>query len=54
LNIEGKNGINVTKSENTYTVSYTGGGDRGTTVAAEYNGAFKIVLINSSTIQIVD
>ena len=55
LNIEGKNGINVTKSENTYTVSYTGGGgDPGTTVAAEYNGAFKIVLINSSTIQIVD
>lgn len=54
LNIEGQNGINVTKSENTYTVSYTGGGGSGTTEATEYNGAFKIVLINSSTIQIVD
>lgn len=53
LNIEGQNGINVTKSENTYTVSYTGGGGSGTT-AAQYNGAFKIVLLNSSTIQIVD
>lgn len=42
LNIEGQNGINVTKSENTYTVSYTGsGGEPGTTVA-EYNGPFKI------------
>lgn len=51
LNIQGKDGIQVSNNSNTYTISYTGGSED--TEQAGYNGPFKLVN-NSGAYKIVN